>query len=251
VLNETAVRALGFASAAQAVGRALLWHGAPNAESRAPPARPARVVGVVRDFTFGDVHERIKPAFYYVGPKTALYSTALNVRLKGRDIPETLAALDKVWSRVGDGRAMSRIFTNQFMLFRYRAALAQGALIVICALLALLIASLGLVALAAFTAEQRTREIGIRKVMGAGAGDIVRLLIWQFTKPVLWANLIAWPVAWIVMSRWLKGFAYHVALQPGFFLLAAAVVVAIAWLTVSTQAVVAAKANPIRALRYE
>ena len=251
VLNETAVRALGFPSAAQAVGRTLVWHGAPNAESRASPARPARIVGVVRDFTFGDVHERIKPAYYYIGPKTALYSTALNVRLKGRDVPETLAALDRVWSRVGDGRPMIRTFTSQFMLFRYRAALAQGALIAICAMLALLIASLGLVALAAFTAEQRTREIGIRKVMGAATGDIVRLLVWQFTKPVLGANLIAWPVAWIVMSRWLKGFAYHVALQPEFFVLAAAVVVAIAWLTVSAQAVVAAKANPVRALRYE
>jgi putative ABC transport system permease protein len=251
VLNETAVRALGFPSAAQAVGRTVLWHGAAEADSRAQPARPARIVGVVRDFTFGDVRDRIKPAFYYIGPKTALFSIALNVRLTGRDMPETLAALDRVWARVGDGRPMIRAFTSQFMLFRYRAALAQGALIAVCTILALLIASLGLVALSAFTAEQRTREIGIRKAVGANAGDIVRLLVWQFTKPVLWANLIAWPVAWVVMSNWLKGFAYHVDLKPGFFVLSAAVVVTIAWLTVSAQAVIAARAKPIHALRYE
>jgi putative ABC transport system permease protein len=251
VLNETAVRALGFPSAAQAVGRTLLWHGAADPDSRAPPARPARIIGVVRDFTFGDVHQRIKPAFFYIGPKTALFSVALNIRLKGRDIPATLAAIDRVWARVGDGRPMTRAFTGQFMLFRYRASLIQGALIVICALLALLIAALGLVALSAFTAEQRTREIGIRKAVGASAGDIVQMLVWQFTKPVLWANLIAWPVAWVVMSRWLNGFAYHIELKPGFFLLAAGMVVVIAWLTVTAQAVLAARAKPVQSLRYE
>jgi putative ABC transport system permease protein len=251
VLNETAVRALGFPSVAQAVGQTLLWHGAPDGTSRAPPPRPARIIGVVRDFSFGDVRERIKPAFYYIGPKTALFSVALNVRLKGPQTPETLAGIDRVWARVGDGRPMIRAFTSQFMLFRYRASLVQGALVAICAALALLIASLGLVALSAFTAEQRTREIGIRKAVGASAGDIARLLVWQFTKPVLWANLIAWPVAWIVMSRWLRGFAYHVELKPGFFLLAAGLVVVVAWLTVSAQAVLAARAKPIRALRYE
>ncbi|HEY4031214.1 MAG TPA: ABC transporter permease [Caulobacteraceae bacterium] len=251
VLNETAARALGFASPAQAVGRTLSWHGAPTASTRPPPARPARVIGVVRDFTFGDVRARIRPTVYYVGPKTALYSTALNIRLKGRDIPQTLAALDRVWAQVGDGRPMIRTFTSQFMMFRYRAALAQGAVIAVCAMLALVIASLGLIALSAFTAEQRTREIGVRKAMGAGAGDIVRLLVWQFTKPVLWANLIAWPVAFMVMSRWLQGFAYHVDLQPGFFLLAAGAAVTIAWLTVSAQAVAAARAKPVDALRYE
>jgi putative ABC transport system permease protein len=251
VLNETAVRALGFASPAEAVGRTLLWHGAADAEARAPPARPGRIVGVVRDFTFGDIRSRIKPAFYYIGPKTALFSTALNVRLKGREVPQTLAALDRIWTRVGDGRPMIRTFTGQFMMYRYRSALAQGVAIAVCAVLALVIAALGLVALSAFTAEQRTCEIGVRKAMGASVGDIVRLLVWQFTKPVLWANLIAWPAAWIAMSRWLAGFAYHVNLNPAFFLLAAGAALAIAWLTVSAQALVAARARPVQALRYE
>ena len=251
VLNETAVSAFGFASAAQAVGRTILWHGAADSAARASPARPARIVGVVRDFTFGDVRARIKPAFYYIGPKTALFSTALHVKLTGRDMPQTLAGLDRIWARVGDGRPMTRAFTGQFMMFRYREDLIRGTVVAICAVLALLIAALGLVALSAFTAEQRTREIGIRKAMGASAGDIVGLLVWQFTKPVLWANLIAWPVAWIAMDGWLRGFAYHVDLRPGTFLLAAGVAVVIAWLTVSTQSFIAAQARPIQALRYE
>lgn len=166
-------------------------------------------------------------------------------------MPQTLASLDRIWARLGDGRPMIRTFTGQFMMFRYRSALLQGIVIAICAVLALLIASLGQVALSVFTAEQRTREIGVRKAVGASAVDIVRLLVWESGKPVPWANLIAWPVAWMVMSRWLRGFAYHVDLEPAFFLLAAAGVAAIAWLTVSAQAVAAARAKPIRALRCE
>ena len=251
VLNETAVHALGFPSAAQAVGRTLLWHGAPVADGRASPARPARIVGVVRDFSFDDVRARIKPTFYYVGPKTALFSTALHVKLKGRDTPETLIALDRIWTRIGDGRPMIRTFTSQFMMFRYRSALVQGAVIAICAILALLVASLGLVALSAFTAEQRTREIGIRKAVGASVADIMRLLVWQFTKPVLWANLIAWPVAWMVMSGWLRGFAYHVDLGPTTFVIAGGAALMIALLTVSAQSLIAARAKPVQALKYE
>ncbi len=87
--------------------------------------------------------------------------------------------------------------------------------------------------------------------MGAGPGDIVRLLVWQFTLPVLWANLIAWPVAWIVMSAWLRGFAYHVDLHPATFVLAGGAAVIMAWLTVSAQSFVAARAKPVQSLRYE
>ena len=251
VLNETAVRALGFRSAAQAVGSVILWHGAAAADSHAPAARPARIIGVVRDFTFDNMRTRIKPAFYYIGPKTALFSIALHVKLRGRDTPETPAGLDRIWKQVGDGRPMIRTFTGQFMLFRYASSLVQGAVIAICAVLALVIASLGLVALSTFMAEQRTREIGVRKAMGAGPGDIVRLLVWQFTLPVLWANLIAWPVAWIVMSAWLRGFAYHVDLHPATFVLAGGAAVIMAWLTVSAQSFVAARAKPVQSLRYE
>ena len=119
------------------------------------------------------------------------------------------------------------------------------------ALLAVVIACLGLFGLAAFTAERRTKEIGIRKVLGARTQDIVRLLAWQFSKPVIIANLIAWPIAWWVMRRWLGGFVYHIALEPWMFLAATAAAVLVAWATVGGQALLVARARPVKALRYE
>jgi ABC-type lipoprotein release transport system permease subunit len=99
--------------------------------------------------------------------------------------------------------------------------------------------------------ERRTKEIGIRKAMGAGTGDIVRLLVWQFIKPVIWANAVAWPIAGFLMNRWLHGFAYHVELEPWLFLAATSLALLSALITVGTQSYLVAKAKPIAALRYE
>ena len=119
------------------------------------------------------------------------------------------------------------------------------------ALLAVIIGCLGLFGLAAFTAERRTKEIGIRKVLGARTRDIVRLLAWQFTKPVIIANLIAWPVAWWLMRDWLNGFDQRIALTPVPFLLAGCIALGIAIGTIAGHAMKVARANPIHALRYE
>jgi putative ABC transport system permease protein len=118
-------------------------------------------------------------------------------------------------------------------------------------LLAILVACLGLFGLAAFTAERRTKEIGIRKVFGARTSDIVRLLVWQFCQPVLLANLIAWPVAWWVMRDWLDQFSARISLHPGWFIGAGAVALAIAALTVAGHALRVGRTHPINALRYE
>ena len=117
--------------------------------------------------------------------------------------------------------------------------------------IAIFIACLGLFGLAAFTASRRTREIGIRKVFGARARDVVLLLLWQFSIPVLIANAIAWPVAWYYLHDWLQGFAYRITLSPLYFLGAGAIALAIAWATVFVHALRVARANPIHALRYE
>jgi putative ABC transport system permease protein len=133
----------------------------------------------------------------------------------------------------------------------YIDTLTQGAVIVIAAIVALTIAALGLFGLSAYTTERRTKEIGVRKAMGASTTDILRLLMWQFTQPVLWANLIAWPVSFLILRWWLRGFAYHVDLAPWTFAAAAAGALLIAWATVFVHALRVARAKPVRALRYE
>ena len=137
------------------------------------------------------------------------------------------------------------------MLRLYVDTIVQGAMITACALIALSIACLGLFALSAYTTERRTKEIGIRKAMGASSGDILKLLLWQFTQPVLWANVIALPAAWFVMDWWLKGFAYRVTLAPWTFVAASAAAVLIAWGTVFVHALRVSRARPVGALRYE
>ncbi|HTD11649.1 MAG TPA: FtsX-like permease family protein [Steroidobacteraceae bacterium] len=127
----------------------------------------------------------------------------------------------------------------------------QSALFSAFAAVVLVIAALGLLGLAVFTAERRTREIGLRKVMGAGRWDILRFLGWQFARPVLWANLIAWPSAYFFMHRWLEGFAYHVDINPLVFVAASVLALVIALATVSGHALLVARAKPVDALRYE
>ena len=118
-------------------------------------------------------------------------------------------------------------------------------------LVAIFIACLGLFGLAAFTAGRRTREIGIRKVFGARTQDLILLLLWQFSIPVLLANAIAWPTAWHYLHNWLEGYAYRISLNPLYFLASGAVALVIAWATVFVHARRVANANPIHALRYE
>jgi putative ABC transport system permease protein len=251
VLNQAAVRRLGFASPEVAVGRTVSWRRlvmAPDAPPVLLPPEPSTVVGVAPDFSLGSVRSAVEPMIFYVDP--SLLFTA-NVRLTGRDIPHTLRALDRLWKTMGQPRPMRRKFVEQAMEDLYRDIIAEETVMAICAGLAVFIACLGLFALAAFTAEQRTKEIGVRKAMGASTIDILRLLIWQFTQPVLWANLIAWPLAWWAMDHWLHGFAYRVDLPPWLFLAATALALLIAWATVSVHAWLVARAKPVTALRYE
>jgi putative ABC transport system permease protein len=133
----------------------------------------------------------------------------------------------------------------------YEAEDARAKMFAAFAILAVIIGCLGLFGLAAFTAERRTKEIGIRKVLGARTRDIVQLLVWQFSRPVIAANIIAWPIAWWLMRDWLNGFDQRIALGPTPFLLAAAIALGIAIATVVGHAVKVARANPIHALRYE
>jgi putative ABC transport system permease protein len=250
VINVTAAHALGYSNPADAVGKRYAWvrWNQPTPPGRIPQQQVSEIVGVAPDFSLGSVRSPIEPTLYYVNPAVA---RAMLVKLDGRTMPETLRQIDAIWKRTGHDEPLERVFENQAVQDLYRDVITQGVTLAICSSLAIFIACLGLFALAAFTTERRTKEIGVRKAMGATNFDVVRLLLWQFTKPVLWANLIAWPLAFWAMDHWLHGFAYRVDLPAWLFLLAAAVAVLIAWITVAAHAWLAARAAPATALRYE
>ena len=257
VINESAARLLGFPNSAAAVGRTVLWPGLADLGCSGPcwagqTTAPSVVLGVVPDFNFGSARAKVAPAAYVIPAKKGgqFDSMALNIRLDPSKKAQALPAIDRVWKRFGNGPII-RYFVDQFMLRLYVDTIVQGAMITACALVALSIACLGLFALSAYTTERRTKEIGIRKAMGASSRDILRLLLWQFTKPVLWANLLALPVAWWLMNEWLKDFAYRVTLAPWTFVAAGAAAVLIAWGTVFVHALRVSRARPVGALRYE
>jgi len=242
VINETAAHRLEFSSPEAALGQTIsiaLPDDATGAEME--------IVGVTPDFSFDSVRSLISPSIYLIGPPYQW----LSIKLAGRNLPETLASIDSLWREVGEPRPMTRLFLDQEMGKLYIDLKRQSQLLGAFSVIAIFISGLGLFGLCAFTAEQRTKEIGVRKAMGARTRDILGLLLWQFTKPVLWANVIAWPVGYFVMRRWLDGFAYHIELSPWMFLGASVLALVIAIATVAGHAILVARAQPVTALRYE
>jgi putative ABC transport system permease protein len=254
VINAAAARRLGFATPAAAVGQTIRWQRFNPARigSGLPlfPSRPSQIVGVVADFSMQTIREPIRPMLYYVDPLT-IADGYLAVRVSGQDTAAVLTRIARQGPALGLKRPLVLRFYSQIAQDLYADIIHQSLAVAVSAGIAMFIACLGLFGLAANTAERRTKEIGIRKAMGASNADIVRLLLQSFAQPVLWANLIAWPVAWWAMSRWLSGFAYRIGLSPWFFVAAGAAALAIAGLTVTAHAIRVARAKPIRALRYE
>jgi putative ABC transport system permease protein len=246
VLNESAVRFLDLARPGAAVGKSVVWERFTTATS--PTDLPSEVIGVVPDFSLGSMRTAVNPTIFYVDPQR---SGLLVLKLDRRRIPEALGGLRQIWRRTGHDGQPNIVFETQAIQTLYLDVITQGIAIGICAGMAIFIACIGLFALAAFTTEQRTKEIGVRKALGASTLDVVKLLLWQFTLPVLWANLIAWPASWWAMDWWLRGFAYHVDLPVWLFGAATGAAVVIAWATVSTHAWLVARSKPVTALRYE
>jgi putative ABC transport system permease protein len=162
-----------------------------------------------------------------------------------------LGAIDATWHRLAPSVAVHRYFLSDAFDRMFRADEKEGTTFGVFVGIAIFIACLGLFGLAASTAERRTKEIGVRKVFGARTWDIVRLLLWQFSIPVLVANAIAWPVTWYYLESWLESYAYRITLHPGYFLGTSGMALAIAWATVLVHALRVARANPVHALRYE
>jgi putative ABC transport system permease protein len=185
---------------------------------------------------------------YYHG---AWSGRTLIVRYEGVSGAATRDAVEKIWRAIAPSDPYRAQFLDQLVLDQYKAEDAQAKMFAAFAGLAIVIACLGLYGLAAFTAERRTKEIGIRKVLGAKVADLVKLLVWDFSKPVLVANALAWPAAYLLMRDWLNGFQYRIDIGPLPFALAGLGAIAIAWVTVASHAARAAQSNPIHALRYE
>ncbi len=246
VINEAAVRALGLGSVAEALEKTI-----PMSQPKLPV--PLKVLAVVPDFSLSSVAEQVPPTLYLLPDREP---SLVNLRLTGREIPETLAAIDALLVKTGNtatgiAEGPFRFFLDEHLQRQYQNVLRQSQAFGICALIAIALSCIGLFALTSAMAERRTKEIGVRKALGANTGDVLRLLLWQFSKPVLWANLIAWPVAGWAMQGWLAGFAYRIALPLWVFPVAAMAALVIALATVATHSFLVARAQPVAALRYE
>jgi putative ABC transport system permease protein len=242
VLNETAIRMLGYASAEEAVGKQITW---------AQPAvglTTSEIIGVAPDLPIS-VSALASPSIYFVF-NNAL--AILSVRAKSdADLPATVDDIQRVWKATNNVRPIEMTFYSDYRRTQYLDIIIQGTLIGICAGAAIVIACLGLFALSAFAAERRTKEIGIRKALGATTSNVLGLLMWQFTIPVFIAVVIALPVGYWLMTNWLQGYAYRIDLSLWTFVIAPLVALAVAWLTISVQTWLVARAKPIKALRYE
>jgi putative ABC transport system permease protein len=242
VINRGAATKLGYRAPQAAIGQVVeVWF---NGAAKVPAA----IAGVVEDTRFGTARDAVAPIVYAYDP--GLTNQVL-VRYAAARPGDVMTALAKVWRRFEPEIPFEARFTDDVVRELYAAERARTMLFASFSLLAIVIACLGLYSLAAFATERRTKEIGIRKVLGARSRDIVRLLVTQFSRPVLIANLIAWPVAWWVMRDWLNGFDARIALTPTPFLIAGGLAFVIAVATIAGQAIRVARRNPIHALRYE
>lgn len=244
VLTELAVQRLGFTDPAEAVGKTF---NASALDSEANGPMTMTIIGVMEDARFRSVHRALEPLMFLHDRTDADH---LIIRYSGD--PRVLAdEVEAIWSRYSPEEVLNARFAEDIMADLYEAEDRRATTFAAFAVLAVIVACLGLFGLAAFTAERRTKEIGIRKVMGARTQDIVRLLAWQFTQPVIIANLIAWPAAWWVMRSWLNGFDTRIDLTPTPFILAGGLALLIALGTIIGHAMRVARTNPVNALRYE
>ena len=239
ILNETAVRRLGFKNAEAAIG-ASFGTFAPN--------RTGRVVGVVRDFNYESLHRPIVPIVSYIAPNQ---SNTLSLRIAPGSLDKVVRHAQSVFDSFAPAGPIKYEFLTERLAALYRNEERTMNLFFAFSLLAVAVGCLGLFGLAAHSAERRTKEIGVRKVLGATGPRIAALLAREFAKWVVVANVVAWPAAYFAMRQWLQNFAYRAPIGVGPFVLSAALALVIALITVSYQAVRSAVSDPVRALRYE
>jgi putative ABC transport system permease protein len=239
IVNESTIRKLGFVKAEEALGHKVTI-GLDEVEGT--------IIGVTEDFHIQSLHREIAPLVMMYWP--VLFNT-LAIKISPNEISSTLERLEQAWSKLAPNFPFQYSFLDESINSLYQAEEKTERIAGTFSMLAIVIACLGLFGLASYATAQRTKEIGIRKVLGASVAGIVNLLSSDFTKLVIAANFIAWPLAWFAMNRWLQDFAYRVEIGWWIFVLAGGLALIIALLTICTQAIKAALANPVEALRYE
>ncbi len=234
VINEEAARIMGYSD--------------PIGKRVSAGDDDAAIIGVVKDFHFKSVHKKIEPLIMIYSDR---FSGLALIKIESQNLPATLASIEAGWNEVTGGIPFNYTFLDEVFDRLYRTEQRMSSIINYFSFLAIFISSLGLFGLSSFMTEQRTKEIGIRKVLGASVIGLTAELVRDFNRWVVAANLLAWPLAWYVMSRWLDNFAYSIDLGVGPFILAGLGALAIALATVSYHSVSVARANPVDSLRYE
>ena len=239
IINETAARAFGFGN--NAIGRRITRQNSDHGKNF-----NYTVIGVVKDFHFKSLHEAITPLLMVLSPESGLI-----IRTKTADIAGLLSSMQQQWAAFNPDEPFTYDFMDELYNNTYATEQKTGRILNIFAVLTIFVACLGLFGLATYTAEQRSKEIGIRKVLGASVTQVTQMLSKEFLKLVLVGCVLAFPVSWWAMHKWLQDFVYRINISWWVFLFAGVVAMVIALCTVSAKAIRAALANPVKSLRTE
>lgn len=235
VINEAVVKSLGLKE--PIIGTSLIMNG----------GQEVRIIGITKDFHYESLHKQIAPLSILYGT----VSTYITIKIGPLDTQNTIKAIEAKWKEFLPDQTFDYSFMEEHLDNQYGAEKRSRMIFTVFSILAIIIASLGLLGLASFSAEQRTKEIGVRKVNGATVFIIIQLLFKEINRLFIIATLLAWPIAWYVMNGWLENFSYRIKLSPLEFIIASAIAYLIAATTVSYQAIKAARTNPAITLKYE
>lgn len=248
VINETAVRRYGFMSASSAIGKSIRWAQLVSINGDFTPPRLSTVVGVVSDFPMGTLEREVDPTVFYVDGSLG---RRIHLKLDKERIEETLQGIDRVWREYGEPRPIDRFFFDDHIQRQYLSVLRLAAVFAAFFVMTICITLVGLVGMVTFVAESRSMEIAIRKANGAQFADILRILLWQFAKPVLWASCLAWPIAFLSTAAWLEQFSFRIGTPIWLYFGVSFAVLFVAWLIVLPQTWSISRAKPITALRHD
>jgi len=243
ILNQTAARKFGW-NEQQAIGKVIEFDGRADGSIKVV----TRVIGIVKDYHFETAREELKPIVHFVN-QSQFSETA--IKIDSVDVAGTITEVEKVWQKLFPGRNITYRFMDDSFTALYLDEERVSTVYSVFSILAIIIACLGLFGLAAYTTERRTKEIGVRKVLGASSASIVILLSKEFGRLVIVASVFAWPIAWLLMNDWLQNFAFRIDLPILVFIVGTLIALVVAWVTVAGQAAKAAISRPVNALRYE